>query len=92
MAGDQPELHLELNDGRFVLIQWDIGFSCRNLFVAPDETTDFRDATAEETGLHPDELAGLVDEVYRAVQQDESERMAGEWDGADTWEEHGGER
>ncbi len=76
---DQPELHLALEDGSSVLIQWDVSYGCRNLFVAA-AGEDFISCTSAQTGMDPDELEGLVDEVYRAVEQDEAERLADSWD------------
>ncbi len=75
---DQPELHLALSDKSAVKIQWCLEYAHRNLFVAHADG-DFVSCTAAETGIDPDELEHLVDEVYRAVQQDEAERLADQW-------------
>ena len=83
LTQDAPELHLALSDGAHLKVQWSLEDQCAYLFVAKDSRADFVSCTAAETGLEPGELAGLVDEVFRAVRADEDERLADEWAGRD---------
>lgn len=78
---DSPELHLRLSDGRCVLIQWDLDYGHRLLLVAPDMDAPYTSCTADQTGLTDDQLGPLVDEVYRAVEEDEAERLSDQDDG-----------
>lgn len=82
---DQPELHLTLSNFSHVKIQWDLSYGHRLIFFA-EPGGDFVSSTAQATGMNVEELEGYVDEVYRAVQADEAERMADQWADADNGE------
>lgn len=91
ISTDAPELVLAMSDGSSVLIQWDLEYAHRKLFVA-HFGCEFIPCTAGQTGIGDLELSGYVDEVYRAAKDDEAERMSDQSSEADTWEEHRGER
>jgi len=69
---DPPRLELKLSDGSYVLVGWDSDYSHALVFVAATLDADFTSCVASETGLHPGELAALVDEVAAATEAHDS--------------------
>lgn len=77
---EPPRLELKLSDGSFVMVGWDSDYSHQLLFVATDLHADFVSCVASETGLDPDVLAGLVDEVAEATRAHDSNNRVEYWD------------
>ncbi len=65
---DPPTLELRLSNGGYVKIGWDMTYSHRLLWWAPDRQADFVTATPAMTGLDPDVFGPLVDEVAQAAE------------------------
>lgn len=77
---EPPQLEMELSDGRFIKVGYDLEFSHPLVWIAPDKHADFESAPARESGLG-DALEPYIDEVAHAARLHEADRMADEDDG-----------
>ncbi len=69
---DPPRLEVRLSNGAYLTIGFDTDYWHRLIWYAPNASEDFESATAEMTGLSPDVLSGLCDEVEQACRAFES--------------------
>lgn len=75
---DPPSLELELSDGSFLKLSWDIDYSCPIVWSASDKSSDYESVAAASTVLG-DAIVSFLDEAEAAVRAHASNDRA-EWE------------